>query len=67
MRYDMDEKRIVICKHCEKPEYLGEMRWLNGRCSCRSCYKAQWEDENHVLYIWDDLNGERPTMEEYKE
>lgn len=63
----MDEKRIVICKHCGKPEYWGEMRWLNGRCSCRNCYTAQWEDVNHKLYTWDDLDGERPTMEEYEE
>lgn len=62
----MDEKRVVICKHCGKPEYWGEMRWLNGRCSCRSCYKAQWEYENDMLYIWDDLDGECPTMEEYE-
>ena len=63
----MGEKRIVICKHCGKPEYWGEMRWLNGRCSCRNCCKAQLEDENHKLYIWNDLGGERPTMGEYEE
>lgn len=63
----MDEmKRIVICKHCGKPEYYGEMRCLNGRCSCRSCYKAQWQGENRNLYTWNDLDGERPTMEEYE-
>ena len=63
----MDEmNRIVICKHCGKPEYYGEMRWLSGRCSCRSCYKAQWQDENHELYKWNDLDGKRPTMSEYE-
>lgn len=58
--------KIIICKHCGKPEYYGEMRWLNGRCSCRNCYKSQWQDENHKLYSWDDLDGKRPTMEEYE-
>ena len=58
--------KIIICKHCGKPEYYGEMRWLNGRCSCRNCYKNQWQDENHKLYSWNDLDGKRPTMEEYK-
>ena len=63
----MDEmNRIVICKHCGKPEYYGEMRWLSGRCSCRNGYKAQWQDENHELYKWNDLDGKRPTMNEYE-
>ena len=53
--------KIVICKHCGKPEYYGEMRWLSGRCSCRNCYKSQWQDENHKLYKWNDLDGKRPT------
>lgn len=64
----MDEmKRIVICKHCEMPEYYGEMRWLLGICSCRNCYKGQYERERHEIYKWDDLDGKRPTMEEYIE
>nr|DAY45015.1 MAG TPA: hypothetical protein [Caudoviricetes sp.] len=42
------------------------MRWLNGRCSCRNCYKSQWQGENHKLYSWNDLDGKRPTMEEYE-
>ena len=28
-------RNIVICKSCNKPEYWGKMRWLNGRCMCR--------------------------------
>ena len=28
---------------------------------------AIWEDQSHKRYIWDDLDGLRPTMEEYKE
>lgn len=64
----MDEmKRIVICKYCGKPEYYGEMRWLSGKCTCRDCYKADYEDKTGKLYKWDDLDGKRPTMEEYKE
>lgn len=63
----MDEmKRIVICRHCGQPEYFGEMRWLSGICSCRKCYKAQFEREEHMLYRWGDLDGPVPTMEEYE-
>lgn len=61
-----DVKRIVICKHCSKPEYCGQMRWLNGWCVCRNCYKSLWEQQNHKIYKWDDLDGKRPTMEDYK-
>lgn len=62
----MDMKKIVICNHCGEPEYWGEMRWLNGICSCRSCYKGQYERERHETYIWHDLDGERPTMADYQ-
>ena len=57
--------RIVICKECKKPEYWGEMRWLSGRCVCRDCYKANYEQETKEPYTWDDLDGPRPTVEEY--
>lgn len=56
---------IIICKHCGKPEYWGEMRWLSGTCACRNCYKQQWQDTNHQLYTWTDLDGKRPTLAEY--
>lgn len=59
-------ERIVICNHCGEPEYYGEFRWLNGTCSCRSCYKRQWEREEQEPYRWNDLDGKRPTMEEYE-
>lgn len=59
--------KIVICKHCGKPEYYGEMRWLSRSCECRSCYKARWEELNCKVYKWDDLDGPRPTVEEYYE
>ena len=56
--------RIVVCKHCGNLEYYGEMRWLSGFCGCRNCYKARWQDENHKLYLWSDLDGPRPTFSE---
>lgn len=59
--------KIVICKYCGKPEYYGETHWMGGRrYYCRSCYKEQWQNENHELYRWKDLDGKRPTMEEYE-
>lgn len=34
---------------------------------CRDCYRNLWEMRNHgVPYRWDDLDGERPTSEEYE-
>lgn len=59
----MDE--IVICKYCGRPEYWGEMRWLSGKCCCRDCYKEDYEKTGKV-YIWSDLDGKRPSMDEYK-
>ena len=58
---------IVLCRHCGQPEYWGEMRWLSGICSCRNCYQSQWEREEREPYRWDDLDGRRPTMNEYLE
>lgn len=60
----MDE--IVICKECRQPEWWGDMRWISGRCICRNCYKADYERTTHKLYQWDDLDGSRPTQEEYR-
>lgn len=57
--------RIVICKSCEKPEWWGQMRWLNGRCTCRSCYRSSYEQTFMKVYNGDDLDGPRPTVEEY--
>lgn len=66
-RLTMDEmKKIHICKNCKRPEYWGKFRWLSGSMICRNCYRAIWESENKKIYIWDDLDGRRPTMEEYK-
>lgn len=61
-----DMKRIVVCRHCGHLEYYGEMRWFNGKGSCRACYRADYEDRTGKLYSWDDLDGHVPTMEEYK-
>lgn len=59
-------QEIVICKHCGRPEYYGEMRWLNGKSYCRECYRANYEDRTRKLYKWDDLGGIVPTMKEYE-
>lgn len=64
----MDEmNKIVICKKCRNPEYWGEMRWLSGTSICRNCYIAKWQSENGQLYKWDDLDGQRPTMSDYRQ
>ena len=59
-------KEIVICKHCGRPEYYGDMRWLNGKCICRACYRCDCEDRTGKLYSWNDLDGHMPTMAEYE-
>lgn len=58
-------KNIVLCRKCNKPEYWGELRWFNGKCMCRDCYKAEYECSTGKSYIWTDLDGKRPTMDEY--
>lgn len=63
----MDMQKIVICRHCGNPEYYGEMHWSSGICSCRDCYKGQYERETKKVYEWNDLDGKRPTIEEYEE
>ena len=62
-----DMKRIVICKYCGRPEYYGKMRWLSGKCTCRDCYRNHYEVKRGKPYTWDDLDGPRPTMDQYKE
>lgn len=62
-----ENKEIVICKYCGKLEYWGDMRWLSGRCVCRECYRADYETQTGKVYVWDDLDGKRPTKEEYEE
>ena len=59
--------KIVICKECKKPEYWGQMRWLNGKCTCRDSCRSNYEQTYLKAYVWDDLNGKRPTMDEYRE
>lgn len=60
-------EQILICISCGKPEYYGEMRWLYGRCMCRDCYRADYEEKRQKIYKWDDLDGKRPTVKEYRE
>ena len=57
-------KRVIRCKYCGKPEYYGDFRWLSGKMLCRNCYRADYEEKNHQPYIWDDLDGERPSEDE---
>ena len=61
--YDLMNK-AVYCKYCSKPEYYGELRWLDGKCMCRSCYKREYESYYSRPYPWDDLDGERPTIKD---
>lgn len=58
---------IVLCKTCGQPEYYGEMRWLSGRTLCRDCYRSDYEHSTGKVYVWDDLDGPRPTMKEMEE
>lgn len=54
----MDEmNRIVLCKHCRKPEYYGEFRWLSGWTGCRDCYKEEYRTQTGEIYEWNDLDG----------
>lgn len=62
-----EDKNIVLCKECSHPEYWGEIHWLSGRCMCRDCYRKQYEDETGKLYAWKDLDGKRPSIEEYNQ
>lgn len=57
--------RIVKCRHCDGYEYFGEMRWLNGRCACRSCYKGHREELDRRLYDYTDLDGPKPTEADF--
>lgn len=59
------EDEIVICKYCGHPEYYGKMRWLNGKCECRQCYRHHYEEVHGEIYRWDDLSGKVPSMMEY--
>ena len=64
MMPEMNE--IYICKYCGKPEYWGEFIWLSGRMLCRDCYKKEWEEQHHRPCEFTNLDGVRPTMEEYE-
>lgn len=38
---------------------------LNGSQYCRDCYKHEWEKSTHKKYVWNDLDGKKPTMDDY--
>lgn len=56
---------IVKCRHCGGYEFYGEMRSLNGRTECRQCYKHHREEIDHKPYTWTDLDGPRPTEQDF--
>lgn len=57
-------KTVVTCKECNELEYYGKMRWLNGCCMCRACYRKTWERGSGERYRWDDLDGDVPERGE---
>lgn len=57
--------KISICSICGRPEYFSEFRWLNGMQLCRDCYKEYYESVRGCQYIWNDLDGDRPTLDQY--
>lgn len=59
--------RVVKCRHCGGFEYYGEMRYLNGRCECRKCYKHHREEIDHEPYGYTDLEGKCPTEKDFLE
>lgn len=64
----MDEmKKIIECKYCNGYEYYGKFVWLNGKMLCRDCYKEEYRTLYNKPYEWSDLDGHRPTKEEYIE
>ncbi len=60
------DKTIVVCKYCGRHEYYGEMRWFSGKCSCRACYRSDFENRTGRHYEWNDLDGSVPTRQEYE-
>lgn len=65
MTLNDEMNEIVKCKYCDRLEYYGKMRWLSGKCTCRECYKEDYETRTGKLYTWDDLDGVRPTKVDY--
>ncbi len=63
---DAEEQEIVLCPLCKKPEYAAEMRSFFGGPVCRTCFKNIYEDLVRDFYRGNDLDGPRPTMEEYE-
>jgi hypothetical protein len=61
-----EEQEIVLCSLCSKPEYAAEQRRILGGLVCRTCYRNIFEDIVEDSYRVHDLDGLRPTMEEYE-
>lgn len=61
-----EEQEIVLCRLCKKPEYAAELRRLSGGPVCRTCFRNIFEDMVQDYYHKNDLDGPRPTMEEYE-
>ena len=36
----------VTCKYCGSKTLYGDLTWLNGKCMCPECYKAEREAED---------------------
>lgn len=45
---------------------VGQCGWY-WTTSFTDFYKANYEQETKEPYTWDDLDGKRPTMNEYRE
>lgn len=56
---------VVICRECGKPEYWGEVRWINNISLCRSCYKAQYKSIYNKEYTMSNLDGRKPSLQDY--
>lgn len=58
---------VVTCKYCGRKEIYGRMVWLNGRCECRACYKAHYEELYKKPYQWTDLDWTKAEMKMVEE
>lgn len=39
----------VTCKYCGSKTLYGDLTWLNGKCMCPECYKAERAAEDKRL------------------
>ena len=45
---------------------LGRDAVVIGKVHLQKLLSSKLQDENKALYEWDDLDGPRPTMDEYE-